>query len=354
MKIKLINKNALKAIVFILFFYCASELKAQNNNVGIGTITPESRSLMELSANDKGLLVPRLTTAQRQAIDTLTFPGAINGLLVYDIDYKEFWYFDGTIWMPIGNQANQGVTGPTGAPGATGLPGMTGLTGPTGATGSTGPTGVASSVPGPTGPTGPAGSGNIHYIGELYGGGVVYFVYSDASGTQHGLIVSLEDITGGLVEWSNVNSQVGGCAGCTGSTGATSTWDGYCNSMCINNQSTFSAANVCLNYTSPFTTPACSNCSSWYMPSKDELSILWSQFANANETLNTIYNTVAFNYIIKDIPNADGLDLPFGKAYNSSTEGTYFGNVYQVSFYNGGISEHDKGEDRYLRAIRKF
>ena len=48
---------------------------------------------------NKGILVPRLTTAQRTAI--VTTGNSDQSLLVYDTDTKTFWYFDGTTWVEI-------------------------------------------------------------------------------------------------------------------------------------------------------------------------------------------------------------------------------------------------------------
>ena len=66
------------------------------------TYTPSSyNAIMEVhSANgNKGILIPRLTTAERTAIST----SATNdvSLLVYDTDTETFWYFDGSAWVEI-------------------------------------------------------------------------------------------------------------------------------------------------------------------------------------------------------------------------------------------------------------
>jgi hypothetical protein len=71
------------------------------NNVGIGTVTPNPSSILELSANDKGFLAPRMTTADRVAI-----PSPARGLWVYDIDFDHFWYFNGVIWIMADNCLN--------------------------------------------------------------------------------------------------------------------------------------------------------------------------------------------------------------------------------------------------------
>jgi trimeric autotransporter adhesin len=131
-------------------------------NVGIGTTTPNSTAILDLTATNKGMLVPRMTTAQRIAIVT-----PATGLLVYDTDFDQFWYFNGVIWLPITGVS--GVTGPTGANGTngvTGPAGPTGLQGPqgvqgiTGITGAAGPTGAAG-INGVTGPTGLAGTNGV-------------------------------------------------------------------------------------------------------------------------------------------------------------------------------------------------
>lgn len=50
------------------------------------------------------------------------------------------------------------------------------------------------------------GANAQHYVGELYGGGIVYFVYDKG---QHGLIASLYDLNGGEeVIWSNVDYEL--------------------------------------------------------------------------------------------------------------------------------------------------
>lgn len=65
-------------------------------NVGIGTITPHPSAQLDISSTTKGLLAPRMTTAQRNAIAN---PAA--GLLAYDTDTKAFWFYNGTAWTQM-------------------------------------------------------------------------------------------------------------------------------------------------------------------------------------------------------------------------------------------------------------
>lgn len=141
-----------KYTLFLIFAASLSLFCVAQNNVGIGTNNPDASALLELSNNSKGLLVPRMTTTERNAIAT-----PANGLLVYDITANCFYYYaGGTGWQSL-CQASGG-TGPTGATGAQGSTGATGDTGPQGTAGLTGPTGVTGPTgTGTTGPTGPTG-----------------------------------------------------------------------------------------------------------------------------------------------------------------------------------------------------
>ena len=76
----------------LLILTCSFLTSLAQNNVGIGTTTPNPKALLELQATDKGLLVPRLTAVQMQAITTPP-----NGLLVYNTDENCFNYFNNTI-----------------------------------------------------------------------------------------------------------------------------------------------------------------------------------------------------------------------------------------------------------------
>lgn len=65
--------------------------KAQN--VGIGTSTPDAAAILDVQSSTKGLLIPRLTTAQRDAIVN---PGI--GLLIFNLTDSEFNVFNGLQW----------------------------------------------------------------------------------------------------------------------------------------------------------------------------------------------------------------------------------------------------------------
>ncbi len=87
-------KNTLLITGLLLITIIASA----QNNVGIGTTAPNPKAILELQATDKGLLVPRLSTVQINAITTPP-----NGLLVYNITENCFNYYNTTasLWKSM-------------------------------------------------------------------------------------------------------------------------------------------------------------------------------------------------------------------------------------------------------------
>jgi hypothetical protein len=70
------------------------------NNVGVGTLTPNPNAALEIESTDKGLLIPRLTTAQRN-IFGVGLTNTENSMLVYDVNDSVFYYWKATVWVPI-------------------------------------------------------------------------------------------------------------------------------------------------------------------------------------------------------------------------------------------------------------
>ncbi|MFC3161316.1 hypothetical protein [Chryseobacterium arachidis] len=93
--------------------------------VGINTATPNGATVLDIFSNQKGILIPRLTDADRNTNladnDPLTVPpaGVANsnltaGTLIFNTTANNFQYWDGTVWkqlfVPTSSQAgNDGV-----------------------------------------------------------------------------------------------------------------------------------------------------------------------------------------------------------------------------------------------------
>lgn len=169
-----------------------------------------------------------------------------------------------------------------------------------------------------------AGSFN-HHIGEAFGGGVIFHLWKDAQGNEHGLIVDIYELSVAQI-WSNIAGLIG--------IQAQSNWNGLGNSTAIIGQIGHinSAAAACLNSTN-------SNQSDWYLPAIDELSLLCHARFNINKTLSTIAGATA---------------LPINGNYWSSTE---YDQSNAFLFFHVGLANSNFSKNQSssgVRAVRSF
>lgn len=80
--------------LLIMSLTICRRLPAQN--VGVGTNTPHASAALEVNSTNKGTLITTMTTTQR---NTILNPAT--GLLVYDIDKKTVYMYDGNRWLPF-------------------------------------------------------------------------------------------------------------------------------------------------------------------------------------------------------------------------------------------------------------
>lgn len=89
-------------ILSALFVLSICNVSAQNTfpasgSAGIGTITPNASALLEMVSISKGLLAPRMTKTQRDAI-----AAPATGLMIYQTNSTPgFYYYSGTAWTAI-------------------------------------------------------------------------------------------------------------------------------------------------------------------------------------------------------------------------------------------------------------
>jgi hypothetical protein len=171
---------------------------------------------------------------------------------------------------------------------------------------------------------GGTGGNFTHYIGEEFGGGVIFHLWKDAQGLEHGLIVDKTDLSTSQV-WSNIETLIG--------PSAQSPWDGLSNSNAIVGQAGHisSAAALCLNSNN-------GGQNDWYLPSIDELSLLWHSRFNVNKTLSTIGGATS---------------LPNLATYWSSSETGDVG-AWIFRFDDGFAANGSKNNAYYVRAVRAF
>ena len=84
--------NKASAILFLLAFTIAGMAQ----NVGIGTTTPAASAVLDLNSTTKGLLPPRMTTAQRDAIAS---PAA--GLIIFNTTTNSVQLYNGSGWLSL-------------------------------------------------------------------------------------------------------------------------------------------------------------------------------------------------------------------------------------------------------------
>jgi hypothetical protein len=174
---------------------------------------------------------------------------------------------------------------------------------------------------------GTGGGGFTHYIGEEFGGGVVFHLWRDASGVEHGLIIDKTDLSTAQV-WSNIDVGLIGPS-------AQSSWDGLSNSNAIVGQAghTSSASALCLNSTNGAQ-------SDWYLPSVQELNMLWNNYYTVARSLTQISGATQLQPAI----------------YWSSTEYDYGGGAWYFNFDDGTAdgTSGAKNDTNYVRAVRAF
>ncbi|MBP8782465.1 MAG: DUF1566 domain-containing protein, partial [Paludibacteraceae bacterium] len=107
------------------------------------------------------------------------------------------------------------------------------------------------------------GSSNDFYLGQDTLGGIVFYIYIGSDGNQHGLIVNKNEST---AQWQSSGTT----------TNATRSWDGAYNTGLM-------TSSPAADYVNGLTDGGFTD---WYLPSIDELSILWHNRFHANNALN--------------------------------------------------------------------
>lgn len=85
-------KRIYLSIVLTLIYWAAQG----QGNVGIGTSTPNASAILDITSTDKGVLFPRLTTAQRNAI-----ANPPTGLIIYNTDCEALNIYSSIGWRLV-------------------------------------------------------------------------------------------------------------------------------------------------------------------------------------------------------------------------------------------------------------
>lgn len=149
-----------------------------------------------------------------------------------------------------------------------------------------------------------------HYLGEAFNGGIIFYLYNGSDGLEHGLIVALTEST---AKWQTTGTLVN----------ANRTEDGAYNTNLMKNSSA--------------KTYIVSLGAGWYLPSIDELALLYYNRYSAQKGLRAGGNTLLSNTA----------------SYWSSTE--YDPTAAYYFYFNGGYgSDFSKTATFTVRGVRAF
>ena len=101
--LKMKQKFILPAITVILIIASLNPLKAQSVAINTDGSAANGSALLDIKSTTKGMLAPRMNSAQRIAIAT---PAA--GLFVYDTNTNSYWFYNGSAWSNLVSSGSVG------------------------------------------------------------------------------------------------------------------------------------------------------------------------------------------------------------------------------------------------------
>lgn len=178
-----------------------------------------------------------------------------------------------------------------------------------------------------------------HPVGSCFGGGVVYYASSDANAPagQRGLIAAPTDaLSSSAMTWqSGGSTTVTPVPKKTYFTGEANT------NAIISTSGTFPAADAANRYTTDGS--ECAECTSWYLPSQDELATLYAQ---STSSIALVGDESFWSLCSGSTPG------PF--SYWSSTQGTSSSLAFGVNFSTGIVIPITSSSSFRVRAVRAF
>ena len=156
--------------------------------------------------------------------------------------------------------------------------------------------------------------GFTHYLGEAFNGGIIYYLYKGSDGLEHGLIVALTEST--PLAWQTTGTLVN----------ANRTEDG--------------AYNTALMTGSPVAAYIATLGTGWYLPSVDELGLLFYNRYSAQKGLRLGGNTLLqWNSLTAWYWSSSEYDASY---------------AFRYSFLEGIADQNIKTTACYVRAVRAF
>ena len=299
--------------------------------VGINTSSPHESAALDITSTTRGFLMPRMTNAQRLDISD---PAAGLQVFVTDFDGGTFMFYDGSEWKELSLiQLRTLPDAPTiGAATAGNAQATVSYTAPSSNGGSEITSYTATSSPDDISATvTQAGSGDITVTGLTNDTSYTFTVTAtNAIGTSVASAASnsvtpasplaIGDLhQGGIVFYLDGNG--GGLIAAPSDQSCCSNW--------------YTAVSLCSNLT-------LGGYSDWFLPSRDELNLMWTNLADSDST--------GSNSGVTDSGNLGNFS---DDVYWSSSE--YGSNGAWIQYFNdGGQGHRNKVNTYYVRAVRAF
>ncbi|MFT5718970.1 MAG: hypothetical protein ACI9T7_003181 [Oleiphilaceae bacterium] len=106
-RLKFSFRNLLSSLILLLaLFFKVSITYAQSMGISDLAIIPDPSSILEMRTTTKGILIPRMTEAER---DLISAPA--NGLMAYNTSTNQFNFYDGIQWIVLMSNSNSDLTG---------------------------------------------------------------------------------------------------------------------------------------------------------------------------------------------------------------------------------------------------
>lgn len=90
----------LKTITTTLLILFSITVYSQGVGISNNGATPDNSAMLDVSSTEKGFLMPRMTTAEIEAITT-----PATGLLLYNTDFNKVWGYNGSEWRELGGSS---------------------------------------------------------------------------------------------------------------------------------------------------------------------------------------------------------------------------------------------------------
>lgn len=94
---KLINKIKIIILLFVLAVTLNTYSLVGQVAISTNLTEADASAILEIESTTKGLLIPRVTDAQRNILSAT----ATNGLLVFSTDQNRYFYYNGTTWLEL-------------------------------------------------------------------------------------------------------------------------------------------------------------------------------------------------------------------------------------------------------------